>query len=168
MSRGMVRPAWLFRIVVSRVRCHHTLWDDLSRFGRHVRREVVQYTVRTAPDSRPTATPPPLSPVSSSSGTSSGAPAAPPADTRVQRAPSFRRPPSSRRGEALWRLGAGGGRSGSQQLDIGSQGAASSESRRGEWSAPGLRQVRLLSRPRIRSRARSSAVWVRWWVGMEL
>ena len=40
----------------------------------------------------------------------SGPLAAPPAATRLPRAPSFRRPPSSRRGEALWeRVEAGSG-----------------------------------------------------------
>ena len=42
----------------------------------------------------------------------SGALAAPPAVTHLPRAPSFRRPPSSRRGEALWERVVGGGRVG--------------------------------------------------------
>ena len=53
---------------------------------------------------------------------SGGAPAAPPAATRLLRALSFRRPPSSRRGEALWEREAAGS---------GSLGAASSESAAG-------------------------------------
>jgi hypothetical protein len=52
----------------------------------------------------------------------SGAPAALPAATRLPHAPSFRRPLSSRRGEALW-----------EQVEAGSGslGAASSESAAG-------------------------------------
>ena len=92
--------------------------------------------------------PPPISRLELIGG--SGPLAAPPAATRLPRAPSFRRPPSSRRGEALWeRVEAGSG----------SLGAASSESTAGSgqvgsnWlgavgcSAPALR---LLSRPRFR------------------
>jgi hypothetical protein len=48
--------------------------------------------------------------------------AAPPAATRLPRAPSFRRLPSSRRGEALWKRVAAGS---------GSLGVASSESAAG-------------------------------------
>ena len=92
--------------------------------------------------------PPPISRLELIGG--SGPLAAPPAATCLPRAPSFRRPPSSRRGEALWeRVEAGSG----------SLGAASSESTAGSgqvgsnWlgavgcSAPALR---LLSRPRFR------------------
>jgi hypothetical protein len=89
---------------------------------------------------------------------SSGAPAAPPAATRLLRALSFRRPPSSRRGEALWEREAAG----SDSL-----GAASSESAAGSvrllgtWAAGWA--LRLLSRPRIRS---SRVVRVCRWVWM--
>ena len=69
---------------------------------------------------------------------SSGAPAAPPAATRLLRALSFRRPPSSRRGEALWEREAAG----SDSL-----GAASSESAAGSvrllgtWAAGAAAQM---------------------------
>ena len=77
------------------------------------------YRVRVRPSARQRARLPFFTPVG---GSSSGAPAAPPAATRLPRAPSFRRPPSSRRGEALWeRVAAGSG----------SLGAASSESAAG-------------------------------------
>ena len=60
--------------------------------------------------------------LSSSGALGSGRTPAPPAVTHLSRAPSFRRPPSSRRGEALWeRVEAGSG----------SLGAASSESAAG-------------------------------------
>jgi hypothetical protein len=52
----------------------------------------------------------------------SGVPAAPPAVTRLPHAPSFRRPPLSRRGEALWERAEAGS---------GLLGAASSESAAG-------------------------------------
>ena len=79
----------------------------------------------------------------------------PPAATRLQarllRAPSswpsFRRPPSSRRGEALWEREAAGS---------GSLGAASSESAAGSVRLRGCGC--LLSRPRIRS-SRGRAVF---------
>ena len=61
---------------------------------------------------------------------SSGALAAPPAATRLPRAPSFRRPPSSRRGEALWEQVVAGS---------GSLGAASSESAAGSGRLRGCR-----------------------------
>ena len=66
--------------------------------------------------------------------------AAPPAVTRLPRAPSFRRPPSSRRGEALWeREGAGSG----------SPGVVFSESAAGFGKGP----TPLIGRLRWRGRA---------------
>ena len=72
------------------------------------------YRVRVRPSARQRARLPFFTPVG---GSSSGAPAAPPAATRLPRAPSFRRPPSSRRargppGRRSRALGAGGGRVG--------------------------------------------------------
>ena len=79
--------------------------------------------------------------------------AAPPAVTHLPHAPSFRRPPSSRRGEALWeRVEAGSG----------SLGAASSESAAGSGrfrACPAA--LRMLSRPRFRpSRGRAGVCCV--------
>ena len=65
----------------------------------------------------------PLSPHHSQSTGRGLALAAPPAVTHLPHAPSFRRPPSSRRGEALWERGVEAG--------SGSLGAASSESAAG-------------------------------------
>ena len=71
----------------------------------------------------------------------SGAPAALLAATRLPRAPSFRRPLSSRRGEALWeRVEAGSG-----SLGVASSESAAGSGRLRAWSGS------IVSRPRLRS-----------------
>jgi hypothetical protein len=87
-----------------------------------------------------------------------GAPAAPPpAATRLQRAPSFRRLPSSRRAEALWEYSGSGWRPGrvrrGRPLLSWPRGAVGSRAAAVESAA-------------VSVVVRCSCVWVRWWVGM--
>ena len=105
---------------------HPALWCMISLIMRNNDGNQVAPLTREHPRRRytPVDYPWPLRmPASASRASSlSGVPAAPPAVTRLPHAPSFRRPPLSRRGEALWERAEAGS---------GLLGAASSESAAG-------------------------------------
>ena len=120
------------------------MWRSLGARSMLDARSFMISTLRSQVYPR-SASPRPLRMPASASrvSSSSGALAAPPAVTRLPRAPSFRRPPSSRRGEALW------GQSGWRQGRV-------------RWGRP------LLSRPRgavgsgpaaVESAAVSAVAW---------